>query len=373
MAKGNVIKHFSPAWFAAIMGTGGFANVLYMLGNHWSFGHILGIAVAWLNALMFLLFIVPWVARWFLHFETLKQDLQHPVMSNFFVTMPVGAMIVGTNASLMGTKFLGQSLVYSVSLVSWLIGITGALILGVYAGYNMMRTEQTPPQMMNFAWLISPVASIAVPLIGNPLVQMLKVNNIAAAKTVLLISLSFFGVGFFLFLFIGGIIFNRLAVHPLPPAAMTPTFWITLGPVGVGAITLMGLADSAKAVGLMSSIDTAYLLAAILWGMGIWALGIALVITWNNLKHGGIPFSLSWWAFIFPLSAYTMASLKLSAYFGSGIAYGYSILLTILLAFLWIITLARTAAGAFSGKIFTPHPQPDPAGGERFPKGNATE
>ncbi|MHB1407679.1 MAG: SLAC1 family transporter [Desulfitobacteriaceae bacterium] len=48
---------------------------------------------------VFLLFIVPWVARWFLHFETLKQDLQHPVMSNFFVTMPVGAMIVGTNAS----------------------------------------------------------------------------------------------------------------------------------------------------------------------------------------------------------------------------------------------------------------------------------
>lgn len=360
MAQSTLIKHFSPAWFAAIMGTGGFANVLYMLGSHWSLGHILGIVFAWLNVLLFFLLLIPWIARWFLHYGTLKHDLQHPVMSNFFVTMPVGAIIVGTNASLMGINFLGQSLVYTIALVSWLIGIAGALILGVYAGYNMMRTEQTPPQMMNFAWLMSPVASIAVPLIGNPLVLLLKSTNLAAAKTVLLISLGFFGVGFFLFLFIGGIIFNRLALHPLPPAAMTPTFWITLGPIGVGAVTLTGLADTAKAVGLMSSTDSVYLLAAILWGMGIWALGLALVITWNNLKHGGIPFSLSWWAFIFPMSAYAMASLKLSAYFDSGAAYNYSILLVLLLAFLWIITFTRTLGGALTGKIFAPPPQPGP-------------
>lgn len=361
MAQGNLIKHFSPAWFAAIMGTGGFANVLYMLGGKSALWHGLGIAVAWLNVLMFILLLIPWIARWFLHYETLKKDLEHPVMSNFFVTMPVGAMIVGTNASLMGTNFLGQSAVYAIAWITWLIGITGALIFGVYAGYNMMRTEQTPPQMMNFAWLISPVASIAVPLIGNPLVQMLKAGNLAAAKTVLLINLSFFGIGFFLFLFIGGIVFNRLALHPLPPAAMTPTFWITLGPVGVGAVTLMGLADSAKALGLLASTDTAYLLASILWGMGLWALGLALIITYSSLKKGGIPFSLSWWAFIFPMSAYTMASLKLSAYFGSGVAIVYSILLVLLLAFLWIIAFARTAAGALSGKIFQPQSHPAPA------------
>lgn len=29
----NVIKHFSPAWFAMVMGTGGLANVMYALGK----------------------------------------------------------------------------------------------------------------------------------------------------------------------------------------------------------------------------------------------------------------------------------------------------------------------------------------------------
>nr|WP_245523276.1 hypothetical protein [Thermodesulfobium narugense] len=33
----SLIKHFSPAWFASVMGTGGFVNVLYILSAHFGF------------------------------------------------------------------------------------------------------------------------------------------------------------------------------------------------------------------------------------------------------------------------------------------------------------------------------------------------
>lgn len=356
----GLVKNFSPAWFASIMGTGGFANVLYLWGSFWAPSRILGITLAWINALLFILLLIPWVLRWFSHYESLKKDLQHPIMGNFFVTMPVGLMLVASNAALMGQSFLGKSFVFSLTFYSWLIGVLGALIFGSLASYTMMRTEQTPHQMMNFSWLISPVASIAVPLIGNPMVTMLQGMNASWAKTALLINLSFFGIGFFLFLFIGGIIFTRLAQHPLPPAAMAPTFWITLGPIGVGTISLMGLADTAKLVGLLPGVETLYLLASIIWGLGLWGIAIALLISRHYMKQSGIPFSLSWWAFIFPLAAYTMASLKLGAYYQSTLVLGYTVLLTALLATLWVLSFIRTLGGSLNGKLFQPQPQPQP-------------
>lgn len=355
MSKKGIVRDFSPAWFAAVMGTGGLANVTYMWGKFWNPAHALGIGLAWFNAFLFLVLLIPWIARWFTRSESLKNDLRHPSMSNFFVTMPVAVMIIATNVDLMGMHFFGKPSAFSITFFAWIVGIAGAIVFGVYSGYNMMRSDETPHQMINFSWLISPVASIAIPLVGNPLVSMIGTSNPAFAKTVLLINLSFWGIGFFLFLFIGGIVFTRLAQHSMPPAMMNPTFWITLGPIGVGAITLMGMADSAKMLGLLSSTGTLYIGSAILWGFGIWSLGIALVISRHHIKkEGKIPFSLSWWAFIFPLDAYVMSSFKMGAYFGSGLVLWYAACLTGLLAVLWITTFVRTLAGSLSGKIFQP-------------------
>ncbi len=357
----GLVRHFSPAWFAAVMGTGGFANVLYQWGARLSALRWLAVGLVWLNLLMFILLLIPWTMRWFTHFDRLKEDLHHPVMGNFFVTMPVGVIIIGTNATLMGGAFLGKPLVFLISLVAWLVGAAGALVFGVYGSFVMMRAEQTPAQMMNFSWLISPVASIVVPLIGNPLVSMLKVSDPFLAKTVLLINLSFFGLGFLLFLFIGGIIFTRLAQHPLPPAPMAPTFWITLGPIGVGTVSLMGLADSMQSQGMLGAVDTVYLFATALWGLGLWAIGVAILITGQYYKHNGIPFSLSWWAFIFPLAAYSLASLKVAAYFTSPLATWYAGLVAALLAVLWTISFVRTLTGSLNGGLFQPPQQPRPA------------
>ncbi|AHF06260.1 C4-dicarboxylate ABC transporter [Desulfitobacterium metallireducens] len=356
----GIVKNFSPAWFAAVMGTGGFANVLYLWGNIWAPSRSLGIGLAWLNALLFILIFIPWLLRWFSHFDNIKKDLMHPIMGNFFVTMPIGLIILASNAALMGQKFFSPSFLSSLALLSWLIGVLGALIFGTQASYNMMRSEQTPPQMINFAWLISPVASIAVPLIGNPLTTMLHSMNASWAKTALLINFSFWGLGFFLFLFIGAIVFTRFAQHSLPPNPMAPTFWIILGPIGVGTVSLMGLADSAKLLGVLPGVETLYLLANIIWGLGLWAILITLLISRHYQKHGGIPFTLSWWAFIFPLAAYTMASFKLGVYYQSSLVLGYTALLTALLTVQWILSFVRTLAGSFNGKLFQAPPQPMP-------------
>ncbi|GEQ23187.1 MAG: hypothetical protein PWP67_2582 [Clostridium butyricum] len=350
MKKVDIIKDFSPAWFTIIMGTGSFANILYLLGDSWKFTHNLGIILASLNTILFILFLYPWITRWFKHFDLLKKDLHHPVTGNFFVTMPLAAIILGSNFALMGKPFLGKSLVY-ICFLAWLIGVIGTCILGIYAGYNLICSEKNLPELINFSWLIPPVGNMAVPLVGNSLVKMLLVNNLDLAKDVMLINLIFFGIGFFLFLLIGGTVFSRLIVHSLPAAKFTPTFWIPLGPISITAISLIGFAESSKALNILSSDTLIYFAAAIIWGLGIWFLGIALMISYRNFKKEGIPFSLSWWAFIFPLGAYAMSSLKIANFFNSRLLYSYTIILILFVTVLWIITFIRTFKGVLNGSL----------------------
>jgi Tellurite resistance protein and related permeases len=115
------------------------------------------------------------------------------------------------------------------------------------------------------------------------------------------------------------------------------------------------MGDAAKALGLITSVDIVYLAAAIIWGLGLWFLGVALMVSLHNYKRESIPFTLSWWAFIFPLGAYSMASLKIAAYFNSTPIYSYTILLTIGLAFLWSKTLILTVKGIYNGSLLNPH------------------
>jgi C4-dicarboxylate transporter/malic acid transport protein len=356
--KGNgIIKHFSPAWFTMVMGTGSLANIFYLWGDRWLPGKNIGIILGALNALLFLFILVPWIVRWFTHFAQLKKELDHPVTGNFFVTMPLAAIILGSNFALMGGAFFGTSLLYFCSS-AWLIGTIGSLIFGTYAGYNLVRKEKIEPSETNFAWLIPPVGSMAVPLIGTPLVKLLAANSPIFAREVFIINTAFFGLGFFLFLFIGAIVFTRLAVHALPAPAFTPTFWIPLGPIGVAAISLMGLADTAKALGLLASNELVYYTATVIWGAGLWFLGIAVLITCRNFAKENIPFTLSWWAFIFPLGAYTMATLKLAGYYASSLTFAYALALTILLVALWAMNSIHTFFGILNRSLLLPHGQP---------------
>lgn len=350
--KVSWVQHFSPAWFAAVMGTGGLASVLFSWGGTLPWSGLLGTWLASINAVFLVLFLVPWLTRWLMHPEDVRRDLDHPILGNFFVTLPVAVMIVANTVVLMGRAVLGGAVLYALVLTAWWAGVAGVGILSIYVGYNLLRADQIPPHFMNLSWLITPVAAVVMPLIGNPLVTMMQVRHSLWTGTVHLVNLSFYGMGIVLFLFIGSITFSRLMQHALPPAEAAPTFWITLGPVGVGTIGLMGLADVSKSLGMLASTVELYLLAVALWGFGLWALGLAVAITWHYARRGGVPFSLSWWAFIFPLAAYTLSAMRVADYFGSGVIKVYAAALTLLLVALWSVTTVLTVKGVWSGRLF---------------------
>lgn len=355
------VRHFSPAWFAAAMGTGGLADVIYAWGGNFPWARDVGFAFAVVTALLFLVLLVPWVWRWLGHGDAARGDLDHPLLGNFYVTMPVAAMIVALDADVTAGTWLGPQTLYVVTLTGWLIGVVGVTALAIYIGFTLMRQDGPAPNFINFSWLLTPVAAIVIPLLGNPLTTMLIGRHSAWAGTVHLVNLAFYGMGLMLFVLMAAFVIGRLLQHSMPGAEAAPTFWISLGPIGVGTLGLMGLADVSRSLHLVASVGTLDVLAIVLWGFGIWALGIAIAVTVHHARRGGIPFSLSFWAFTFPLAAYALSTMHIAAYLKAPGVIWYAGLLSILLFVLWLFAATGTVTGLFAGRLSAPPAQPSAA------------
>jgi tellurite resistance protein TehA-like permease len=170
--------------------------------------------------------------------------------------------------------------------------------------------------------------------------------------TILVAGYAFFGMGLLLFLLIASLLYNRLVFHPLPAAPLAPSLWIGLGPVGVGALVLLRLAQagstlwgpSAPVVATMSTVT-----ATALWGFGLWWLATAAMLLGGYLRRGRLPFGIGWWAFTFPLGAYTAATLALARALGSAPLEGAAVLLFIALVAFWLVVTAGTLRALRTG------------------------
>ncbi|TGE33635.1 C4-dicarboxylate ABC transporter [Desulfosporosinus sp. Sb-LF] len=357
MLERHAIKYLAPGWFAMIMGTGGLANILYQWQTVFFAGHILGMVLAILADVLYFVVLVPWIIRWISFFEYAQRDLHHPVAGNFFVTMPVATVIVGTNIYTIWSGYLGGSLTFILTTSAWIIANVGVIFFTFYTTFRIMQLEVAPnPETTNFSWIMAPIANMALLLIGNPVLNLSLKYAPTWSMSILMANIAMFGIGFFLFIFISAVIFVRLVQHPLPPAGLTPTFGIFLSAIGLAVSAIVDIAKNAQNMGVLSSVDLANIGAAIIWGFGIWVVGIIGMICFYHSRREGIPFGLGWWAFIFPLAAYTIASQKIAAIFHSPLTYGYGAFLTILLILLWFYVFLKTVVGVVSGRLFMGSP-----------------
>jgi C4-dicarboxylate transporter/malic acid transport protein len=360
------IKYFVPGWFAVIMGTGGLGNIIFLWQHAFPAAKYLGMGVALVADILYFIVLIIWLLRLYLFLPYVLRDLAHPIQSNFFVTMPIATAILGTNLYIVWSQYLNEYPLFITIFTLWVISSVLVLALTFLTTFKMMQSEIQPsPETMNFSWIMAPIANMAVLLIGNPVLNLTIKYRPDWSMSVLTANLVLGGIGFFLFIFISGIIFVRLIQHPLPPSETTPTFGIILSAVGLAVSATIDTAQNAKAIGIVRSVDFAYLGAAVIWGFGLWILGIIIIICLYQMRRGGIPFTLAWWAFIFPLAAYTLSTQKIAAYFTSSVTSAYSVFLTALLVALWIFTSFYTIKGVLSGTFFTGTPIESVSGNEQ--------
>jgi C4-dicarboxylate transporter/malic acid transport protein len=350
------LRGFHPGWFGAVMGTAIVGIIAYQnpgqIAGLGDLGRAFGVAMVALSAVLAILLGIPYIARWIQHPDAARADLANPVAGALYGTFPGGILVLAVGIATVGPSLGAPGDVTLIVGVLAAIGLVLAFAVSVLFAHLLFMTHPVGPEVSNGAWFIPPVVNIVVPLALLPLVP-----HVAPSDAALLIfaSYAFWGMGFVLFVLVASLLYDRLIFHPLPAAPLAPSLWIGLGPIGVGSLALLRIAQAgtplwgtaAPVVGVLSSLT-----AAALWGFGLWWLATAILLLAAYLRRGKLPYGLGWWAFTFPLGAYTASTLALArAWHVTLLEWGAVVLFLALLGF-WLAVSAGTLRAVASGEIW---------------------
>ena len=350
----DAVRLFTPNWFAATMGTGILAVALGQFPDiPVLFAAGMGL---WLfNIALFTLFSALYATRWITHYSGAKRVLAHSSMSMSLGCIPMGLATIVNGVVLFGIPAFGQALV-PVAYGLWWLDAGLALACGIIVPFMMFTRQTHAPHQMTAIWLLPIVAAEVTAASGALLVPYLAQ---ADQLTVTLLSYCLWACSVPLALGLLVVLVVRMIVHNLPDASMASSCWLALGPIATGALGMLLLAEHVPAVlaanGIAHYADAvagaSLFIGILLWGYGLWWLGMAGLITIRYFR-GEVPFNLGWWAFTFPLGVYAVTTLKLAHLipFAPFMALGCTLVAA--LAVVWLIVATRTLAGAWHGNLF---------------------
>ncbi|AFY20945.1 MULTISPECIES: TDT family transporter [unclassified Pseudomonas] len=352
----EVIRQFTPNWFAATMGTGVLALALAQLPVAMPALRAFAEALWLFNIALFLLFTALYAARWLLFFDEARRIFGHSTVSMFFGTIPMGLATIINGFLVFGLPRWGDGVIHLAEVLWWL-DVAMSLACGVLIPYMMFTRQEHSIDQMTAVWLLPVVAAEVAAASGGLLAPHLA--DAHSQLVVLVTSYVLWAFSLPVAFSILTILLLRMALHKLPHENMAASSWLALGPIGTGALGMLvlggdaplifaanglpGVGEIAAGLGLVAGIT--------LWGLGLWWMLMALLITVRYLR-AGIPFNLGWWGFTFPLGVYSLATLKLASTLNLTFFSVSGCVLVALLAVMWLIVGKRTVLGAWRGELF---------------------
>ena len=348
-----IVRHFSPAWFAAVMGTAVVPLALSFSGADW-----LDAAARiffWIATAMFLLAMVPWSLRFFTDLDAVRRDFNHPMAAAFLPTMPIALLVLALDLLKFGTILLPGVNTDHLALILWMVGATGIYVMGIAVLFRMFRHEAVKLEQTHFGWFIPPVSKLLIPVAGYELAGIFPEH----AELLFGLSTASLGIGFFLFLFVGATVYQRYVFGSPPPAKIAPSFFVGIAPTAIIAVALFKLTNLCQHhpmlgldIALLGPIFRFAMLAC--WGLAAWWFLMGIFVVLIPLVRRQIPFALSWWALTFPTGALCISSgVTLNATGITFVGSFYNGAMFFLLV-IWLVVFLLTLRGVFSRKIFKP-------------------
>lgn len=352
----EMIRQFTPNWFAVTMGTGILALVLPMIPKIGGALIPVGEGLWYVNIGLFMLFTALYTARWIFYGHEARRIFGHNSVSMFIGTIPMGLATIINGCIFFGIARFGDAMV-PVAHILWWIDVAMALACGVCIPYLMFTRHEHSLDGMTAIWLLPVVAAEVAAASGGMLAPQL--GDSGAQFAVLVTSYILWAYSVPVAFSILALLILRMALHKLPHESMAASSWLALGPIGTGALAMLllgrdapailaayGLADVgfvAQGLGVMAGL--------LLWGFGLWWLALASLITWRYWR-AGISFNLGWWGYTFPLGVFASATFNLGAAVRFSMFDIVGTILALALGLMWVVVAGKTLIGGWRGNLF---------------------
>lgn len=352
----EMIRQFTPNWFAVTMGTGVAALIMPQIPGAGPIMHAAGEFLWLVNAMLFIAFAGLYGARWLLYPQEATCIFAHGTVSMFFGTIPMGLATIVNGCLAFGLPRLGPVMITLAEMLWW-IDVGLALACGVVIPYLMFTRQEHKIDDMSAVWLLPVVAAEVAAVSGGLLAPHLPSPDLQF--TVLATSYALWAYSVPIAFSILVILLLRMALHKLPGSNLAASTWLSLGPIGTASLGMLVLGNEAPTIfaarHLTAVGDVAHgigIVAGIcLWGAGLWWLLLAILVTRRYFKTA-VPFNLGWWGYIFPLGVYTLATLKLGNLLDAPLFSTVGAVFGVLVLALWALVMTRTARGAWRGHLF---------------------
>ena len=349
---------FGPNWFASVMGTGIVANAAATLPVQVP-GLIPVARVVWvLDVVLLVALTVVTVRHWVQQPRGARGHLDDPTMSHFYGAPAMALLTVGAGALLLGQPLLGTDLAVAMAAVLWTAGTVLGLVTAVVVPFRAFTTHRVAADGAFGGWLMPVVPPMVSAATGPLLIEHLPPGD--ARLTLYLACQMMFGLTLVASLMIITMIWSRLMHHQVGAAAAVPTLWIVLGPVGQSITASHTLADTAAA-SLPAPYGEAAATLGVLYGVPMWgfamlwlAIAIALTVHTARTTPGGLPFTLGWWSFTFPVGTVVTGTSGLAVATGAPVLGALAVLGYVALVGAWTVVATRTVRGLTPGRVLTP-------------------
>ena len=338
---GRVKENLTPNWFASVMGTGIVANAAAALPTDNAALRAFSVVV-WLAASMWLVVLCVLTAlHWIQHRDVARTHHLNPVMAHFYGAPAMAFLTVGAGTLTVGEPFLGHTAVI-IDVVLWSVGTAFGVFTAVLIPFLTFPRYEMNADSAFAGWLM-PV----VPPMVSSATGALLVPHVGSAATILLFACyAMFGLSLFASIVIITIVWNKLAHHKVGAAGAIPTLWIILGPLGQSITATNNLANQVHFTYLSDTVAKAFEAFALVYGLPtlgfalLWACIAASVTIKTALE--GLPFSLTWWSFTFPVGTCVTGITGLAIHTGSATLLVMAYASYVGLVSAWLLVAVRT-------------------------------
>ncbi|WP_409049006.1 SLAC1 anion channel family protein (plasmid) [Proteus mirabilis] len=312
----ELIKNTPIALYAIVMGVSGLSLAWMKFQQLYQIDLMISNIIKITASAIWIILSIMYLAKFIKYKEVIKSELSHPLKLNFFAAISIGLLLISSAWYPSSPEF---------SFYLWTIGcvlnlVFTLLTMNIWLFTSNFRIEQVTP-----AWFIPVVGNIIVPIVG---VHHADID----------VSWFFFSIGAISWAILMPIVLYRLLFCDKLPEPLTPTLFILIAPPSVGCLAYMSLNG-----GEFDSI------CKILYFLSLF---ITILLITRIKKFISLPFSLSSWAYSFPLASITISTLEISSnsnlFIFKPLGWGLLIIVSLIVFILFI----RTLKAMFSGGVF---------------------
>ncbi|MEN0129617.1 MAG: hypothetical protein AAGC49_09270 [Brevundimonas sp.] len=319
------LSDVGPNWYATVMGTGIVATSAAGLPVQAPVLHAFA-RLVWLVAVALLLAVVYARTVHRVRFPAAaRSHLRHPVAGNYYGAAPMALLTIGSGAVVLGVDLVGRPVALATGWTLWVLGTVAGLVCAVVVPRHSHRGAAFG------GWLMPVVPPMVSAATGSVLLHQMAAG---LARTAMLTTCcALLAVALVASAVVMVRIWRQVAANGVGPAALVPTLWIVLGPLGQSITAVHGLAGSTGA----RPFALAY--GVVVWALAMTWLAYALVTTLRVRP----PFGMPWWSFTFPVGTVVTGTSALAAETGATLFTWSSMALFGALVGAWVVVASLTA------------------------------